>query len=64
MKYRFWKLAGVAVTMLALCNVAGATVWNVSNVSQLNTAIGSLGYGDEVILAPGTYDLDTYGRTT
>ncbi len=63
MKYRFWKLAGVAVTMLALCNVAGATVWNVSNVSQLNTAIGSLGYGDEVILAPGTYDLDTYGHT-
>ena len=62
-QYRFWKLAGVTVTVLALCNLASATVWNVSNVSQLNTAISGLGYGDEVIIAPGTYDIETYGHT-
>ena len=63
MKYRFRKLAGVTVTVLALCNPASATVWNVSTVSQLNTAMGSLGYGDEVIIAPGTYNVYPSGHT-
>jgi len=63
MKYRFGKLVGVAVTVLVSCNLAGATVWNVSNVSQLNTAMGGLGYGDEVIITPGNYNIYTSGHT-
>ena len=47
----------VSLVMLCLTLPAGATVWNVSNMSGLNSAMASLQNGDEVVLSPGTYDL-------
>ena len=46
----------VSLVMLCLALPAGATTWNVSNMSALNTAMNGLQNGDTVILAPGTYD--------
>lgn len=44
--------------MLLACGPAAATVWNISNVPQLDTALSGLGSNDELILQPGTYYLD------
>jgi len=46
-----------AVAMPGALPDARATVWNVSNESELNTAMANLGDGDEVVLPSGTYDL-------
>ncbi len=48
--------------LLAIPAVAAATIHNVSYPWELNTAMGSLSPGDEVVLAPGYYDLDTYAH--
>ncbi len=49
-----WLAAAVAAVAGA---PAGAATWNVTDVYGLDDAMSRLGDGDEVILAPGTYDL-------
>jgi len=49
---------GLALAILAaLCSTAGAAVWNVSTVSGLENAVFGAGPGDEIVVAPGTYNL-------
>jgi len=48
---------GLLVSLSAVCAWAGADTWNVSTVYQLSNAISSAAPYDEVVLAPGTYDL-------
>ncbi len=59
---RRW-LPVAAVAMLACPRAGQATQYYVSTPWGLNTVMGSLSTGDEVILAPGTYDLYTYSHT-
>ncbi len=46
-----------AFAAVAAPGAAGATVWNVSTVSELNTATWNQASGDEIVIAPGTYNL-------
>ena len=50
-------LARTGLALLAVAAVAGATTWNVSSVTQLHNAVNGAGYNDEIIIAPGTYNL-------
>jgi len=36
---------------------APAATWNVSTVAELNNAVAGAGYGDEIVIAPGDYNL-------
>jgi len=47
-------------TSLCLPGVASGTIWNVSNVSQLNSAVVGAGMNDEIVIASGTYNLNMY----
>jgi len=53
----FVGVLAVAAAVLVVAANAPATVWNVATLGELNTAMGGLGNGDEVIIAPGTYNL-------
>ena len=53
----------VLLSLAVGAGVASAAIRNVSNTSQLNTVMGSLVSGDEVVLAPGTYNILTGGHT-
>ena len=46
-----------AAMLWAFAGTGWATVWNVSTVSQLQSAVNSAAPGDEIIVAPGTYNL-------
>jgi hypothetical protein len=55
------RLAGVVATLFVLLASAGvdaATVWDISNVPQLDNALSNLSAGDEMVLQAGTYYLD------
>jgi len=54
------RIVFVSAVMLALACPAGATVWNVSTVGELDYAFQNLQAGDEVIIAAGTYNLSAY----
>ena len=56
------SLCAVILSILAIPAVAPAVIHNVSTPWGLSTAMGSLSPGDEVVLAPGWYDLDTYAH--
>jgi len=48
---------GLLVSVTVLCAWAGAATWNVSTMNEFDYAMSRLSAGDEVVMAPGTYDL-------
>ncbi|KPK86387.1 MAG: hypothetical protein AMJ81_01355 [Phycisphaerae bacterium SM23_33] len=54
---RRFHLMPVVLVLLAGTAPAAADIWNVSDVPGLNAALSGMGSGDEIILAPGTYNL-------
>jgi len=57
---RLVYLCVLLATSLCLPGVASGTIWNVSNVSQLNSAVVGAGMNDEIVIASGTYNLNMY----
>ena len=57
-------LHALVASLLLLSAAASGTVWDVDTVSELNSAISSLGSGDEVIIQPGTYNTGGFYITT
>lgn len=51
------RVMAAACVAAAFCPVAGAVIRNVSNVTELNAAVSAMGPGDEIVLAPNTYNL-------
>jgi len=51
------RLMTAVLIGLALAGAAHAKIWNVATVPELNNAVGSAVYGDEIVIAPGTYNL-------
>ncbi|MHC4716615.1 MAG: hypothetical protein ACYS5V_06575, partial [Planctomycetota bacterium] len=49
--------AGLLLALIVVCAPAGATTWDVTTIYELNSAMGRLSSGDEVVLAAGDYDL-------
>jgi hypothetical protein len=52
-----WVWVACAAVLWVLAGTGWATVWNVSTVSQLQNAVSSAGPGDEIVIAPKTYNL-------
>ncbi len=59
MRWTGWRgsYSVAVVLVLVAAGAAGAATWNVSTVTQLNNAVAGYASGDEIVIAPGTYNL-------
>jgi len=57
MKSSVWHCLGIVIAVAALASPAGGATYIADTVSEIHSYVNSAGWGDEVVIEPGTYNL-------